>query len=186
MSEEDVLQSAEGRMRKAIGVLKDDLAAIRTGRASPGLVSNIRVDYHGVPVPVNQIASITVPEASMLVIQPWERDILPSIEKAILKSDLGLTPTNDGNVIRLVIPQLTEERRNQLVKMVGKRVEEGKVAVRNVRREGLEKLRKLKDSKELSEDEQKRALGRLQQITDRFIEETDQIAKGKESELLEF
>lgn len=186
MSEEDVLQSAEGRMRKAIGVLKDDLAAIRTGRASPGLVNNIRVDYHGVPVPVNQIASITVPEASMLVIQPWERDILPSIEKAILKSDLGLTPTNDGNVIRLVIPQLTEERRNQLVKMVGKRVEEGKVAVRNVRREGLEKLRKLKDSKELSEDEQKRALGRLQQITDRFIEETDQIAKGKESELLEF
>ena len=186
MSEEDVLQSAEGRMRKAIGVLKDDLAAIRTGRASPGLVSNIRVDYHGVPVPVNQIASITVPEASMLVIQPWERDILPSIEKAILKSDLGLTPTNDGNVIRLVIPQLTEERRNQLVKMVGKRVEEGKVAVRNVRREGLEKLRKLKDSKEMSEDEQKRALGRLQQITDRFIEETDQIAKGKESELLEF
>ncbi|MGB2582982.1 MAG: ribosome recycling factor, partial [Dehalococcoidia bacterium] len=135
MSEEDVLQSAEGRMRKAIGVLKDDLAAIRTGRASPGLVSNIRVDYHGVPVPVNQIASITAPEASMLVIQPWERDILPSIEKAILKSDLGLTPTNDGNVIRLVIPQLTEERRNQLVKMVGKRVEEGKVAVRNVRRE---------------------------------------------------
>lgn len=186
MSEEDVLLSAEGRMRKAIGVLKDDLAAIRTGRASPGLVNNIRVDYHGVPVPVNQIASITVPEASMLVIQPWERDILPSIEKAILKSDLGLTPTNDGNVIRLVIPQLTEERRNQLVKMVGKRVEEGKVAVRNVRREGLEKLRKLKDSKELSEDEQKRALGRLQQITDRFIEEIDQIAKGKESELLEF
>ena len=186
MSEEDVLLSAEGRMRKAIGVLKDDLAAIRTGRASPGLVNNIRVDYHGVPVPVNQIAGITVPEASMLVIQPWERDILPSIEKAILKSDLGLTPTNDGNVIRLVIPQLTEERRNQLVKMVGKRVEEGKVAVRNVRREGLEKLRKLKDSKELSEDEQKRALGRLQQITDRFIEETDQIAKGKESELLEF
>ncbi|RLC68589.1 MAG: ribosome recycling factor [Chloroflexi bacterium] len=186
MSEEDVLLSAEGRMRKAIGVVKDDLAAIRTGRASPGLVSNIRVDYHGVPVPVNQIASITVPEASMLVIQPWERDILPSIEKAILKSDLGLTPTNDGNVIRLVIPQLTEERRNQLVKMVGKRVEEGKVAVRNVRREGLEKLRKLKDSKELSEDEQKRALGRLQQITDRFIEEIDQIAKGKEAELLEF
>lgn len=186
MSEEDVLLSAEGRMRKAIGVVKDDLAAIRTGRASPGLVSNIRVDYHGVPVPVNQIASITVPEASMLVIQPWERDILSSIEKAILKSDLGLTPTNDGNVIRLVIPQLTEERRNQLVKMVGKRAEEGKVAVRNIRREGLEKLRKLKDSKELSEDEQKRALGRLQQITDRFIEEIAQISKGKESELLEF
>ncbi len=185
MSEEDVLTSAEGKMRRAVEVLKDDLAAIRTGRASPGLVNNIRVDYHGVPVPLNQIASISVPEARMLVIQPWERDILPNIDKAILRSDIGLTPTNDGNVIRLAIPQLTEERRNQLVKMVRKRVEEGKVAVRNVRRDGLEKLRELKDSKELSEDEQKRALGRLQQITDRFTDESDQIAKGKEAELLE-
>jgi ribosome recycling factor len=186
MGAEDVLLSADGKMRKAIEVLKEDLAAIRTGRASPGLVNNVRVDYHGVPVPVNQIASISVPEARMLVIQPWERDILPSIEKAILKSDLGLTPTNDGNVIRLVIPQLTEERRNQLVKMVGKRVEEGKVAVRNVRRDGLERIRELKDNKEMSEDEQKRALGRLQQITDSFIEEIDKIASDKESELLEF
>jgi ribosome recycling factor len=186
MGVEDVLLNVDGKMRKAIDVLKEDLAAIRTGRASPSLVSNVRVDYHGVPVPVNQIASISVPEARMLVIQPWERDVLSSIEKAILKSDLGLTPTNDGNVIRLIIPQLTEERRNQLVKMVGKRVEEGKVAVRNVRREGLEKFRELKDSKEISEDEQKRDLGRLQQITDRFIEEIDQVARNKESELMEF
>jgi ribosome recycling factor len=186
MGAEDVLLSADGKMRKAIEVLKEDLVAIRTGRASPGLLNNVRVDYHGVPVPVNQIASISVTEARMLVIQPWERDILHSIEKAILKSDLGLTPTNDGNVIRLVIPQLTEERRNQLVKMVGKRVEEGKVAVRNVRRDGLERIRELKDNKEMSEDEQKRALGRLQQITDRFIEEIDKIAQDKESELLEF
>ncbi len=186
MGAEDILLNVEGKMRKAIDVLKEDLAAIRTGRASPGLVSNVRVDYHGVPVPVNQIASVSVPEARMLVIQPWERDVLSSIEKAILKSDLGLTPTNDGNVIRLVIPQLTEERRNQLVKMVGKRVEEGKVAVRNVRREGLEKFRELKDSKEISEDEQKRALGRLQQITDRYVEEIDQVAQSKESELMEF
>jgi len=185
MSEDDILLGAEGKMRKAMEVLKDDLAAIRTGRASPGLVNHIRVDYHGVPVPLNQIASISVPDARMLVIQPWERDVLPSIEKAILKSDLGLNPTNDGNVVRLAIPQLTEERRNQLVKMVRKRVEEGKVAVRNVRREGLEKLRELRENKEMSEDEQKRALGRLQQVTDRFTEDIDQIASDKEAELLE-
>lgn len=186
MSAEDVLLSADGKMHKAVEVLKDDLAAIRTGRATPGLLKNIRVDYHGVPVPLNQIASITVPEARMLVVQPWERDILPGIEKAILKSALGLNPSSDGNVIRLTIPELTEERRNQLVKMVRSRVEEGKVAVRNMRREGLEKLRGLKDDKELSEDEQKRALGQLQQLTDRFTDLIDQIAKEKEAELLEF
>jgi ribosome recycling factor len=186
MSADDVLTSAEGKMSKAVSVLKDDLSAIRTGRASAGLVNNVKVDYHGVPMPLNQIASISVPEARMIVIQPWERDILSSIDKAILKSDLGLNPTNDGNVIRLVIPQLTEERRNQLVKTVRKRVEDGKVAVRNVRRDSLEKLREMKDGKELSEDEQKRALGQLQQITDRFVDEIDKIAKGKEAELLEF
>ena len=186
MSAEDVLKNAEGKMGKAVEVLRDDLAGIRTGRASAGLVNNVRVDYHGVPVPLNQVASISVPDARMVVIQPWERDILPSIEKAILKSDLGINPTNDGNVVRLVIPQLTEERRNDLVKMVRRRTEEGKVAVRNVRREGVEKLRQLKDAKELSEDEQKRAMNRLQQITDGFTDEIDQVAKGKEAELREF
>jgi ribosome recycling factor len=186
MSAEDVLLNAESKMQKALDVLRDDLGGIRTGRASPALVKNVRVDYHGVPVPVNQVANISVPEARLLVIQPWERDVVPSIEKAILKSDLGLTPSSDGNVIRLAIPQLTAERRDQLVKMVRKRVEEGKVAVRNVRREGLEKLRALKDQKELSEDDQKRALGKLQQVTDRFVEDMDKTAKDKESELLEF
>ena len=172
MSAEDALKTAEGKMGKAVEVLRDDLAGIRTGRASA--------------VPLNQVASISVPDARLVVIQPWERDILPSIEKAILKSDLGINPTNDGNVVRLAIPQLTEERRNELVKMVRRRVEDGKVAVRNVRREGVEKLRQLKDTKELSEDEQKRATNRLQQITDGFIGEIDQVAKGKESELMEF
>ena len=186
MSAEDALKTAEGKMGKAVEVLRDDLAGIRTGRASAALVNNVRVDYHGVPVPLNQVASISVPDARLVVIQPWERDILPSIEKAILKSDLGINPTNDGNVVRLAIPQLTEERRNELVKMVRRRVEDGKVAVRNVRREGVEKLRQLKDTKELSEDEQKRATNRLQQITDGFIGEIDQVAKGKESELMEF
>jgi ribosome recycling factor len=185
MNTEEILTTVEGKMRKAVDVLKEELATIRTGRASPGLVSNIKVDYHGVPMPINQIASISVPEARMLVIQPWERDILPAIDKAILKSDLGLNPTNDGNVIRLTIPQLTEERRIQLVKSVRKRIEEGKVAVRNVRRDGLEKSRELKDNKELSEDEQKRLAGQLQQITDRFTDEIDNVGKVKEAELLE-
>jgi ribosome recycling factor len=186
MSAEEVLKTAEAKMAKALEVLKDDVASIRTGRASTGLVSNIRVDYHGVPVPLNQIASISTPEARLLVIQPWEKDILPSIEKAIMKSDLGINPANDGNVVRLVIPQLTEERRNDLVKMVRRRVEEGKVAVRNVRRDGVEKLRQLKDAKDLSEDQQKREMHRLQQITDGFVDEIDLVAKGKEAELMEF
>jgi ribosome recycling factor len=120
------------------------------------------------------------------VIQPWDKQILPNVEKAILKSDLGLTPNNDGNVIRLAIPQLTEERRSQLVKVVRKRVEDGRVAVRNVRRDAMEGLRKLKENKEMSEDEQKRAMTRLQQLTDKFIEEVDRVAKSKETELLEF
>ena len=186
MSGEEVLLSADAKMRKAVEVLKNDLATIRTGRANPGLVERIGVDYHGVTVPLNQIAGISAPEARLLVIQPWDRQVLPNIEKAILKSDLGLNPNNDGNVIRLVIPQLTEERRSQLVKVVRRRVEEGRVAVRNVRREGVEKLRGLKENKEMSEDEQKRAMVRLQQLTDKFIEEIDHIVKGKETELLEF
>lgn len=186
MSVDDVLLNADGRMRKAAEVLKDDLAAIRTGRASPGLVSHIKVDYHGVLVPLNQVAGISVPDARMLVIQPWDKGALQDIEKAILKSDLGLTPSTAGNVIRLAIPQLTEERRSQLAKMVRKRVEEGRVSVRNVRREALEKQRELKDAKELSEDAQKRAQTRLQQLTDRAIAEIDRIAKEKEAELLEF
>jgi len=185
MSADEVLRNAEGKMAKAIEVVKEDLAGIRTGRASAGLVNHVRVDYHGVPMPLNQISSISVPEARMLVIQPWERDMLPSIEKAILKSDLGINPSNDGNVVRLAIPQLTEERRNELVKMVRRRVEEGKVSVRNVRRDGVEKLRHMKDSKEMSEDEQKRMMNRLQQITDSSTGEIDQIAKGKEAELME-
>ena len=186
MSGEESLKNAESKMEKAISVLKSELSTVRTGRASPSLVESVKVDYHGVPMPLNQIAGISTPEARLIVIQPWERQILGSIEKAILKSDLGLNPNNDGNVIRLVIPQLTEERRNQLIKVVRRRIEDGRVAVRNVRREALEKLRKLKDNKEMSEDEMKRSQDRLQQITDGFIKDIDQIAKDKEAELLEF
>jgi len=186
MSGESVLLNADAKMRKAVDVLKHELSTVRTGRAHPGLVEHIMVDYHGTPVPLNQIAGISVPEARLLVIQPWDKSVLANVEKAILKSDLGLNPHNDGNIIRLAIPQLTEERRTQLVKMVRKKVEDGKVAVRNVRRDALEGLRKLKDDKEMTEDEQKRALGKLQQLTDKFIEEIDRIAKAKESELMEF
>jgi len=186
MSGEEVFGSADAKMRKAVEVLKHELATIRTGRAHPGLVEHIMVDYHGTPVPLNQIAGIGIPEARLLVIQPWDKQVLPNVEKAILKSDLGLTPNNDGNIIRLAIPQLTEERRSQLVKVVRKRVEDGRVAVRNVRRDAMEGLRKLKENKEMSEDEQKRAMVRLQQLTDKFIEEIDRVAKSKEAELLEF
>jgi ribosome recycling factor len=186
MSSEEVFGSADAKMRKAVEVLKHELATIRTGRAHPGLVEHIMVDYHGTPVPLNQIAGIGIPEARLLVIQPWDKQVLPNVEKAILKSDLGLTPNNDGNVIRLAIPQLTEERRSQLVKVVRKRVEDGRVAVRNVRRDAVEGLRKLKENKEMSEDDLKRAMTRLQQLTDKFIEEIDRTAKSKETELLEF
>jgi len=181
----EILSSADVKMGKTVEVLQRELATIRTGRASPALVEQIRVDYYGVPTPLGQMATISVPEARLLVIQPWDKGSLSSIEKAILKSGLGLNPANDGDVIRLAIPQLTEERRRELVRVVRKRVEEGRVAIRNVRRETMEQLRGLARNKEISEDEQKRALELLQRLTDRFIEESDRIARDKEAEVLE-
>ena len=181
----EILSSADVKMGKTVEVLQRELATIRTGRASPALVEQIRVDYYGVPTPLGQMATISVPEARLLVIQPWDKGSLSSIEKAILKSGLGLNPANDGDVIRLAIPQLTEERRKELVRVVRKRVEEGRVAIRNVRRETMEQLRDLARNKEISEDEQKRALELLQRLTDRFVEESDSIARDKEAEVLE-
>ncbi len=172
-------------MAKSVEVLRRELAILRTGRASPSLLEHIRVDYYGTPTPLNQLASISAPEARMLIIQPWDRGVLPTIEKAIIKSDLGLNPTSDGSVIRLVIPQLTEERRKELVKLVRKRVEERRIAVRNIRREALEKLREMEREKEISEDEEKRALNQLQVLTDSLIEKLDQVGKDKEIEVLE-
>ena len=172
-------------MNKTLEVLQRELATIRTGRASPALVENIRVDYHGVPTPINQMATISVPEARLIVIHPWDKEALSSIEKAILKSDLGLNPTNDGNVIRLSIPQLTEEGRKRLVRVVRKKVEEGRIAIRNIRREAVEELRGLERNKEISEDEQKRALEQLQRQTDSFIEQSDSIGESKEAEVME-
>lgn len=182
---EETLADAEQRMGKAIEALRRELATIRTGRAQPALVEHLRVDYHGTPTPLNQLASIAAPEARLLTIQPWDKGSMGAIERAIQTSDLGLNPTNDGNIIRLVIPQLTEERRKELVKVVHRKVEEGRVAVRNVRRDRLEELRRLQRDKEVSEDEERRAQDQLQKITDRFVAEADQVGREKEQELLE-
>ncbi|MGB6838155.1 MAG: ribosome recycling factor [Dehalococcoidia bacterium] len=182
---EETLADAEQRMGKAIEALRRELATIRTGRAQPALVEHLRVDYHGTPTPLNQLASIAAPEARLLTIQPWDKGSMGAIERAIQTSDLGLNPTNDGNVIRLVIPQLTEERRKELVKVVHRKVEEGRVAVRNVRRDRLEELRRLQRDKEVSEDEERRAQDQLQKLTNRFVAEADQVGREKEQELLE-
>ncbi len=181
----DAMVATEARMTKSIEALGRDLAVLRTGRASPSILDHIRVDYYGTPTPLNQLAGISTPEARMLIIQPWDRGVLPTIEKAIIKSDLGINPSSDGNVIRLVIPQLTEERRKYLVKAVRKKVEERRIAVRNIRRETMEKLRKMEREKEISEDEEKRALTQLQGLTDSFIAKVDQIGKDKEIEVME-
>jgi ribosome recycling factor len=181
---DDVLADAKDRMGKAVEALRKELATIRTGRAHPGLIEHLRVDYYGAPTPLNQISTIGVPEPRLLTIQPWDRQSLGPIEKAIHKSDLGLNPINDGNIIRLVIPQLTEERRKELVKVVHKKVEEGRVAVRNVRRDCHDELRRLQKEKAISEDSQYRGQEELQKLTDEFIQEIERVGEEKEAELL--
>jgi ribosome recycling factor len=181
----DLFTDAERRMQKAIDALKQDLGALRTGRASASLLERISVDYYGTPTPINQVASISAPEARLLVIQPWDKKLLIDIEKAIQKSDLGINPNNDGQVIRLAVPPMTEERRRDLVKSLHKRLDEHKVAVRNVRRDVQDKLRDREKKKEVSEDELKRSTERLQKLTDRFIDEMDKVGKSKELEILE-
>jgi ribosome recycling factor len=172
-------------MQKAIEALKQDVSSIRTGRASSALIERITVDYYGTPTPINQVASISIPEARLLVIQPWDRKMLIDIEKAIQKSDLGINPNNDGQVIRLAIPPLNEERRRDMVKTLHKKLDEHKVAVRNVRRDAQDKLRDREKKKEVSEDELKRSTERLQKLTDRYIDEMDKVGKTKELEILE-
>lgn len=172
-------------MTKAVEALRKDLSSIRTGRASIGLLDHVRVDYHGSQMPINQLATVAVPEARLLTIQPWDRSSLGMIEKAIQKSDLGITPTNDGAMIRLALPQLNEQRRKDLAKMVQKRVEEGRVAVRNIRRDYHDELRKLEKAHEASEDEVRRSTDQLQKLTDQFIADMDRAGKEKEAELLE-
>ena len=185
MATDDLFSDAERRMQKAIDALKQDLAAIRTGRANASLVDRIQVEYYGTPTPVNQVASISVPDARQVVIQPWDRKILPDIEKAIQKSDLGINPNNDGQVIRLNIPPMSEERRRDMAKVLHKKLDEHKVAVRNIRRDVQDKLRDREKKKEVSEDELKRSSERLQKLTDRYIDEMDKVGKSKEQELME-
>jgi ribosome recycling factor len=181
----DILTDAESRMKKTIEHLTADFAALRAGRANPAMVDKIVVEYYGEPTPLNQLANITVPEPRLLVIQPWDKTSIANIEKAILKSDLGVTPSNDGNVIRIAIPQLTEERRKELVKVVKKRAEEGKVAVRNIRREANDMLKSSEKEKMISEDESKKGMEDVQKLTDNYIKSIDNILQGKEKEIME-
>jgi ribosome recycling factor len=183
--ESRILWDIEEKMRKSVELLRRELASIRTGRATPALVEHIKVEYAGVPTPLNQLAGVSTPEARLLVIQPWDRSSIHSIEKAILKSDLGLTPVNDGNVIRLNIPQLTEERRQELVKVVRKRVEDKKIVIRNLRREAMDELKGLEKNKDISQDEHKRAQAQLQKLTDGSIADAEQAGQDKEVELME-
>jgi len=182
---DEALAEASTKMDKAVAVFKEDLAAIRTGRASPGLVQKLEVDYYGAQVPLNQLASFSVPEPRLLVIQPFDRNAIAAIEKAILGSDLGITPSNDGQVIRLAFPPLTEERRKELIKLVHHRAEEARIAVRNVRRHDKEALERLEREGAISEDELRRAEKELQKLTDQHVAEIDEIQRHKEQELRE-
>ena len=180
----EVLQDAEERMNKSIEALSRELAAIRTGHAHTGLVEHVKVEYYGAETPINQMATVAAPEARLLTIQPWDRTALGAIEKALLKSDLGLTPSNDGAMIRLAIPPLTEQRRKDLTKIVQTRTEEGRVAIRNVRRDASDKLKRMTAANEIGEDEQHKAQDQIQKLTDKFIATVDQRGKDKEAELM--
>lgn len=179
-----VIKEAETRMQGALDVFGRELAGLRTGRASTALLEGIKVDYYGSPTPVSQLASLSVPDPRTLLIQPWEPALLPAVEKAILKSDLGITPANDGKTIRLVIPPLTEERRKQLAKVVGKLAEDCRVAVRNIRHEANKKIKALEKEKKISEDDGHRGLDQVQKLTDRFIQRVEELLKKKEQEIL--
>lgn len=172
-------------MQAALEALKKDFSSIRTGRASLALLDHISVDYYGTPTPLQQVASLAIPESRTITITPWEQKLIPAIEKAILKSDLGLTPSNDGKAIRINIPQLTEERRKQLVKVVGKRTEEAKVTIRNIRREINEEVKHLEKQEHLSEDDTKKSLADIQKVTDSFTKKTDELLQHKEKEIME-
>lgn len=185
MDMDSILLDAEERMEKAIASLEREFSRLRTGRASASLVDGIKVDYYGTTTPINQVASVAVPDSRCITIQPWDRNAFSLIEKAILKSDLGLNPVNDGKIIRINIPPLTEERRKDLGKMARKYAEEAKVAVRNVRRDANEQLKKLEKNKELSEDDLRKAQEDVQKLTDRFVAKTDEKAGAKEKEIMD-
>ncbi len=175
----------EAKMKKSIEAYKNELDSVRAGRANPNVLSRIMVDYYGTPTPVNQIGSVSTPDARTIVIQPWDSSTLKNIEKAILASDIGITPANDGKVIRLVFPQPTEERRKELKKQVSKLGEDAKVAIRNIRRDAMDKAKDMKKNGEMTEDEQKASEKLVQDVTDKFIKEIDSITSAKEKEIME-
>ncbi|MFZ5646324.1 MAG: ribosome recycling factor [Bacillota bacterium] len=181
----EIVAESEANMKKTVEVVKKEFASLRAGRATPALLDKVSVNYYGTPTPISQMANITAPEARLLVIQPWDKSALPEIERAILKSDLGINPTSDGNVIRLVIPQLTQERRQELVKVIRKKAEEGRVAVRNVRRDTNDALKAKEKKGEMSEDELRRAQEEVQKLTDKYIKEIDQLTNNKEQEIMQ-
>ena len=182
---QEVLSDTSARMQRSVDALTKELNSIRTGRASPALVEELQVDYYGTPTPLNQLASISVPEARLLQIQPWDKQSLADVERGILKSDLGLVPNNDGTMIRINIPTLTEERRRDLVRLLAKRVEDAHVSVRNIRRDSLEGLRGMEKDKSLSQDDDRRAQEQLQDLTDAYIDKMDALRVEKEAEVME-
>jgi ribosome recycling factor len=181
----DVLRDTESKMKKSVEALRHGLTTIRTGRASPALVEQLPVDAYGSQMPMNQLAGISTPDAKMILIQPYDTSMVKAIEKAIQNSELGINPSNDGRVIRLVLPPLTEERRRDLTKQVRSRVEESKVAVRNIRRDAVDDVRKLEHDKSISENDQRRAQEKLQELTDKYIRELEHVGQAKEAEVME-
>lgn len=182
---EQVFKTAEDKMSKTVNALLGEYASIRAGRANPNVLDKVMVEYYGVPTPVNQVAAVSVPEARTLLIQPWDKSTLKLVEKAILTSDIGLNPQNDGSVLRLVFPPLTEERRRELVKGVYKYCEEAKIAVRSIRRDAMDKLKDMKKKSEITEDDLKNAEKKMQTLTDRFCKEIDETAAAKDKEIME-
>jgi ribosome recycling factor len=185
MTIKEIHSAHEDKMKKALEVLRKEYGSLRAGRATPSLLDKVMVDYYGSPTPVNQVANVSVPEPRMIVIQPWEKTMLNAIDKAIQKSDLGLMPNSDGVVIRLSIPQLTQERRTEIVKVIHKKAEDCRVAIRNLRRDANESIKKVEKDKTVSEDEAKKAQDDIQKLTDKYIKEVDQIMVVKEKEIME-
>jgi ribosome recycling factor len=182
---ETVLSDVDQKMDRAIDALKRELNALRTGRATPSLVENISVDYYGVPTPLNQIASISAPDARAIMVQPWDKSAMKEIEKSLLKSDMGFNPSNDGNNITVPVPPLNTERRKDMVKLLKRKIEDGKVSIRNVRRDGQDRLRKMEKDKDISQDESRRAQDQLQKTTDGHTKSVDEVAAAKEAEIMQ-
>ncbi|MFQ6027337.1 MAG: ribosome recycling factor [Dehalococcoidia bacterium] len=182
---EDVLTDVSRRMDQSIQALKRELGTLRTGRATPSLIEDLSVDYYGVPTPLKQIAAISAPDARAILVQPWDKQSLREIEKSLMKSDMGFNPTNDGNIVTVPIPPLTQEWRQDMVKLLKRKLEEGKVSVRNVRRDGLETLRKMERDKSISQDENRRSQDQLQKTTDSHVKDIDQVGAAKEAEIMQ-